>query len=513
MMQKNVIYSEEEYKVLTALSDHKNRASVSELTKILNIDQSKISASGVTLAEKGLLTTEAETHPVARLGREGETLAGQEFPERKALNVIAESDDGLSSDELQQQLHLEKSELGQVIRWLMTKQWCRQQAGKFVISEQGKNALKNLGDDEILIQTLIENESLDENQATELGINFINACNLLRKRGAAIKLKEKTTRIFVLTDLGKQQVQAGVQYKREVSELTQQMLTTGEWRNVRFKPYNVKLDTVAIRSGKSHPLQRIIDEIRKVFLELGFTEIVSPVVESAFWDFDALFQPQDHPAREMQDTFYTQRPSRAALPKQSWVDEVRATHENGGRTGSLGWRYKWQEKKAQQTVLRTHTTATTVRHLANHPFPPQKVFCVGSVFRREKITYKHLTEFHQVDGIIIDKGATLSTLLGTLTEFYRKMGFEKIKFRPAFFPYTEPSVEVFVQMKTKKGWIELGGSGVFRPEVYLPFGCPCPVLAWGLGIERLAMMRYNLDDIRHLYWSDLSMLKEVSLCR
>lgn len=512
-MQQNVIYSEEESKVLTALADKKGRASVPELVVALDIDQSKVAASGVTLSEKGLLSIEEEKHFVVRLGRDGAALASQEFPERRAINAIDQSGGKLSSDQLQQQLHLEKSDLGQVIRWLMTKRWCQQQEGQFIITDQGKAALNNLGDDERLIKVLVDKESLDAKQASELGIDFDSANNLLRKRGAAIKLKEKTTRIFVLTEHGKQQVEAGIEYKREVSELTQQMLTTGEWRNVRFKPYNVKLATIAVHTGKSHPLQRIIDETRKVFLEIGFTEIVSPYVELAFWDFDALFQPQDHPARDMQDTFYTKRPNQATLPNQTWVEEVRATHENGGKTGSLGWRYKWEEKKARQTVLRTHTTATTVRHLANNPLPPQKVFCVGRVFRREKITYKHLPEFHQVDGIIIDEGATLSTLLGTLAEFYRKMGFEKIKLRPAFFPYTEPSAEVFVQMKTKKGWIELGGSGIFRPEVYRTFGCPCPVLAWGLGIERLAMMRYNIDDIRQLYWSDLHMLKEVSLCR
>jgi len=138
---------------------------------------------------------------------------------------------------------------------------------------------------------------------------------------------------------------------------------------------------------------------------------------------------------------------------------------------------------------------------------------VGQVFRREKITYKHGAEFVQVDGIIIDERATFATLLGTLREFYRKMGFDEIKFRPAFFPYTEPSVEVFVRMEQRGDWIELGGSGVFRPEVTLPFGCTCPVLAWGLGLDRLAMLRIGIDDMRKLYLSDLEWLKGVQLCR
>ena len=164
-------------------------------------------------------------------------------------------------------------------------------------------------------------------------------------------------------------------------------------------------------------------------------------------------------------------------------------------------------------VLRTHTTATTVHALAEDPCSPRKVFTVGRVFRNETISYKHLPEFTQVDGIIIDEAANFSMLLGTLKEFYRKMGFERVKFKPGFFPYTEPSAEVFVYMESKKSWIELGGSGVFRPEVTQPLGCEVPVLAWGLGLERLAMLRYGLTDIRTLYWTELDWLKEVALCR
>jgi phenylalanyl-tRNA synthetase alpha chain len=164
-------------------------------------------------------------------------------------------------------------------------------------------------------------------------------------------------------------------------------------------------------------------------------------------------------------------------------------------------------------VLRTHTTATTIRALAQDPQPPRKVFCVGRVFRNENITYKHLPEFTQVDGVVIDREANFATLLGTLREFYRKMGFERVRFKPEFFPYTEPSAGVYAYMESKSRWIELGGSGVFRPEVTRPFGCTVPVLAWGLGLERLAMQRYGLDDIRTLYWTDLDWLKEVPLCQ
>jgi len=206
-------------------------------------------------------------------------------------------------------------------------------------------------------------------------------------------------------------------------------------------------------------------------------------------------------------------PARADLPKQErLVDRVRSVHENGGDTGSRGWEIPWSPELAQKTVLRTHTTAATARALAKNPEGPQRVFCVGRVFRREAITYKHLPVFTQVDGIIIDEAGTFSNLLGTLGAFYEGMGFTNYEFRPAFFPYTEPSVEVFIYYEPKKSWIEMGGAGVFRPEVTRPLGCKVPVLAWGLGLERLAMLRHGVSHMRDLYLPDIQWLKEAPIC-
>ena len=256
-----------------------------------------------------------------------------------------------------------------------------------------------------------------------------------------------------------------------------------------------------------------MEETRRAFLEMGFTEVASPMVESAFWNFDALFQPQDHPARDMQDTFYMSHPQAADLPNPTIVDQVKRAHEDGGDTGSEGWGYDWKPERSQQVVLRTHTTAATIRALSRNPNPPGKYFCVGWTFRNETISFKHLPVFHQVDGIVIDEEANLASLLGTLQEFYSKMGFGRVKFKPAFYPYTEPSVDGVVYMESRGKWIEMGGAGIFRPEVTQPLGCQYPVLAWGLGVERLAMLRCGFDDIRELYRSNLDSLEAVALCR
>ena len=244
---------------------------------------------------------------------------------------------------------------------------------------------------------------------------------------------------------------------------------------------------------------------------MGFAEVVSPMIESAFWNFDALFQPQDHPARDMQDTFYMRHPAETPLPDAKIVEPVRRTHEDGWETGSEGWGYTWSPERSKQVVLRTHTTAATIRALAANPNPPGKFFCVGWTYRNETISFKHLPVFHQVDGIIIDEEANLASLMGTLQEFYSKMGFGRVKFKPAFYPYTEPSVDVVVYMESRGKWLEMGGAGIFRPEVTLPLGCKYPVLAWGLGIERLAMLRFGLSDIRELYRPSLDALEGVPL--
>jgi phenylalanyl-tRNA synthetase alpha chain len=337
---------------------------------------------------------------------------------------------------------------------------------------------------------------------------------LLSKRPELAKIKPRTLRTLSLTEKGLAALASGAVHRIiERNSLTPEDLESGAWREIKLRPYDVKLAAKDVYPAKIHPLRKIIEQTRRAFLEMGFAEVVSPMIESAFWNFDALFQPQDHPARDMQDTFYMRYPAESPLPDASVVEPVRRAHEDGGNTGSEGWGYKWSPEVSKQVVLRTHTTAATIRALAANPNPPGKFFCVGWTYRNETISFKHLPVFHQVDGIIIDEEANLASLMGTLQEFYSKMGFGRVKFKPAFYPYTEPSVDVVVYMESRGKWLEMGGAGIFRPEVTLPLGCTYPVLAWGLGIERLAMLRFGLSDIRELYRPSLDALEGVPLCR
>jgi phenylalanyl-tRNA synthetase alpha chain len=503
-----------EYRVLTRLAELSEPILIKDLAEQLEMDQAQVDPAVRWLHEEGLCVLEEQPYEELQLGKEAEPFRDGRFPERTIIEALEEAGGEADMAELPKLTGLEQKSVGQSLRWLKQKGWAQKKKRTVQLEQAGREAMEQgLGPDEQLIRTLAEKGPSRKEQLRDEGVDVEAALKLLRKRSGFLKVKERTARWVSVTEQGRDVVGTGIQAKRQVNELTPEMLKDGSWRDVEFRPYDMSLEAYELVPGKTHPFRRVLQQTRRVFLELGFTEVSSPYVESAFWDFDALFQPQDHPARDMQDTFYVARPGKCRLPEAERVKRVEATHVNGGETGSLGWRVPWSEKKARQPVLRTHTTASTIRALAAHPEPPLKVFCVGRVFRRETVDYKHLPVFHQVDGIIIDEKASFASLLGTLEAFYSKMGFDRFEFRPAFFPYTEPSVEVFVWHEERKDWFEMGGAGVFRPEVTEPQGCRVPVLAWGLGLERLAMFRYELEDIRQTCLADLQWLKETPTCR
>ncbi|UCH71602.1 MAG: phenylalanine--tRNA ligase subunit alpha, partial [Thermoplasmatales archaeon] len=331
----------------------------------------------------------------------------------------------------------------------------------------------------------------------------------LLSRKNIIKEKEVITSIIVLTENGKKILKKGLKLEQEISQITSDIIGTGGWKNKSIRPYDINAFAPAVYGGKAHPMIDLISKIRQIFLEMGFEEIEGDFVESCFWNMDMLFIPQDHPAREMQDTLYCKKPSKISISEKKLIEIIAKIHEDGGKTGSTGWGYKFSKAEGERALLRTHTTVNTIRYLYNNPDPPCKVFSIGRVFRKENIDSTHLPEFYQIEGIIHEEGANFKQLVGVLKEFYKRIGFEKVRCRPGYFPYTEPSMEVDVFWNNQ--WMELGGSGIFRPEVTEPIGVKNPVLAWGLGLERLAMLKFGLDDIRELYISDLDWLRKKSL--
>lgn len=288
-------------------------------------------------------------------------------------------------------------------------------------------------------------------------------------------------------------------------EITAKIRLTG--RSPELRPIDVDAPAPKFYPGRRHPVKEFINEVREVNLSMGFVEIAGDSIQSSFWNFDALFTPQDHPARELQDTFYVKGGKDESLKRTGVVARVAAAHETGRETGSKGWGYSWDVEEAKRLVLRTHTTALTIRATMESGDRETRVFSVGRVYRNENPDYKHLAELHQMEGIIIGEAFNLRHLMGVLTRFYAKLGMSGVKLWPTFLPYTEPSMQVMYYYDKVGKWLEMGGSGIFRPEVTLPLGVKKPVLAWGCGLERILMLRLGVDDIRELYNSNIEWLR------
>ncbi|MCD6371929.1 MAG: phenylalanine--tRNA ligase subunit alpha [Candidatus Aenigmarchaeota archaeon] len=299
---------------------------------------------------------------------------------------------------------------------------------------------------------------------------------------------------------------------KEISDLFPELIKYDVWEKVKFKRYNVKLPSYRIYPGKLHPYRQIIEEVRKKLLSLGFVEIKGPLVELNFWNCDALFMPSDHPARSIHDIFMLKKPKYGKVLDEKLWKVVKKTHLNGWKTGSRGWG-SWDFVLARKLILRSQGTAVSARTLykLKKEDLPFKMFMIGRVFRPDAIDAKHLMEFDQCEGIVVGENLNLKHLLGYLKEIATSsFAAKKVKFKPAYFPFTEPSVEGLVY-HSDLGWIEFGGAGIFRPEVTLPLGIEEPVLAWGLGIGRLAMLKLGIDDIRYLYTDKLGWLREESM--
>ncbi|MEA3199251.1 MAG: phenylalanyl-tRNA synthetase alpha chain [Thermoplasmata archaeon] len=452
------------------------------------------------LQAKGLVRHEETLRTFIALGSEGRAALERGLPERRAVDALKRAGGTLAIAALERELG---SEVSVATGWLRRKQLAaiekRPEGNALVLTAKGEHEVH--GPDEEVLQQLAGGERPEPEIDAE-------GLKLLLQRQNVVRRREEITRIIHLTTKGKLALQKGVEVKPEVNEITSDLIGSGKWRDVDIRPYDVTAFAPTATGGRKHPLRQIIDRIRLAFLEMGFSEIEGPTVRSAFWNMDALFTPQDHPARAMQDTFYLNNPSRFAL-KDDEVALVKAIHEHGGETGSRGWRNAWSREVGEQALLRTHTTVDTIQWLARHPDPPVKVFSVDRVFRNEAIDATHLPEFHQVEGIVMEEGANLRQLIGLLKQFYAKMGFEDVQVRASYYPYTEPSLDVAVWYNNR--WLELGGAGIFRPEVTEPWGIKHPVLAWGLGLERLGMLMLGLKDLRELYVSDVEWLRNQPL--
>jgi phenylalanyl-tRNA synthetase alpha chain len=354
---------------------------------------------------------------------------------------------------------------------------------------------------------------LDKGAAAEGGFLAENALNdtekglvkgLSKKRGAGdspFRTVEKETVFYGFTDeyaaLKDALTAAGISGD-EVGELTREMLESGSWKGKNFRAYNVNVPPSRLLIGRTNPYASFLEGVKDKLVSLGFEEFDGSLVETEFWNSDALFMPQFHAARDIHDVYHIKEPARAKSIEEPHLSNVAAAHENGGSTGSRGWNYAFDRDFTKRLILRSQGTALSARTLP-HAKIPGKYFGIVRCFRYDKVDATHLSDFYQTEGIVLGEEVNLRTLLGFLKMFAEEVaGAKEVKYVPGYFPFTEPSVEVHIKHPVL-GWFELGGSGIFRPEVTASLGINVPVAAWGIGIDRMALMALGLSDLRELF--------------
>lgn len=497
-----------EKRVLIALKEVES-AAPEEIMERGGFDKLVEVMNGVSWAQmKNLVTVEEKSSRTYFLKNKDKL--ERKFPERKILELLYEKNGTMTLGEIESSgIISKKDDVSAGIGWLKRKGWADISKGEsgsksVVLTDLGKEMIDKKGVDELLFEELLLSDGIHEEDANS------EAVKMLRGRKGLLFERPVVSRTVTLTQDGRKILDMGIDLTEEIAQITPQVIQSGKWKDAKIREYDVQAFAPAVYGGKRHPITVLINQMREVFLRMGFTEIRGDFVESAFWNMDVLFTAQDHPVRDLHDTFYLKKYDKVSLEKdEDLIEIIKAVHEDGWKTGSKGWGYEWSVEEAQKTLLRTHTTVNTIRYLSENPNPPLKVFSIGRVFRNEDIDYSHLPEFTQVEGIVCEEGADFDMLCAILKEFYKRMGIDDIRIRPGYFPYTEPSLEVDVHYKGE--WMELGGAGIFRPEVTKPHGIEYPVLAWGLGLERLALRKWNLSDIRELYMSDIDWLRKSTI--
>jgi phenylalanyl-tRNA synthetase alpha chain len=292
----------------------------------------------------------------------------------------------------------------------------------------------------------------------------------------------------------------------ELGRLTGAMLERGTWKDATFRPYNISVPPARLVPGRRNPYAQFVEQVKDKLCSLGFEEFDGSIVQTEFWNGDALFMPQFHSARDIHDVYYVKSPTQAKSIEEPFLSNVAAAHENGGSTQSRGWGYQFDRNFTKRLLLRSQGTVLSARKL-HEAKVPGKYFGIARCFRYDKVDATHLADFYQTEGIVLGDEVNLRTLLGFLKMFATEVaGAKEVKYVPGYFPFTEPSVEVHIKHPVL-GWFELGGAGIFRPEVTEPMGVKVPVLAWGLGIDRMAMMTLGIKDIRELFSYDIESVR------
>ena len=491
-----------ERKVLKVLD---NFSSLHEIMKITGLKDVEVMRALQWLQNKNVVKLKEQQKEIILLDENGQRYLKYGLPEKKFLEAVEKS---ATIPEIAKKSGLSDEEITISLGTLKSKAAIEITKGKELIvsiTEHGKHLLQH---------GFLEDQFLKEHFPKELSsLNEEEKFILegFKKRKKIVKVELSKIINAELTETGKKLTKEKLE-EDLIEKITPTLIKTGAWKNKKFRRFDVKINVPAIFAGRKQHYRRFLDEVRQKFIALGFKEMTGPIVETDFWDMDALFMPQFHSARDIHQAYYVKEPKYGNLDK-ALVKKVKEAHEHGFNTGSKGWRYEFDSKRTHRHMLRTQGTACSARMLASKELQiPGKYFAIARCFRYDVIDATHLVDFYQTEGIVVEEGLNFRHLKGLLKMFAEEFAeTEEIKITPGYFPFTEPSAELHAK-HPELGWIELAGSGIFRPEMVKPLlGRDVPVLAWGIGIDRIAMFKLGIKDIRQLFSHDLDFLRNAKV--
>ena len=485
---------EYEFKLLSFLKGRKS-ADVESICSGTGLGRDAVLWASEGLKSKGAV--EISTDSGAEIEIEPEALGyAERFPEQALLAELGEGPKKLDG-----------SINGIALAWAKRNGWADINNGELRITEKGRKALDSQYEQESVLKLLLSKAGSDGNNIAYVSDNEIAGIEkavkeLEHRKLLLIKPKSRIASISI-TDIGIEML-AGEKTGNGIGQLTREMIKSGAWAESGFRPYDIQAPVSEAYPARRHPMKEFMELVRRMWVSQGFVETAGPMIESSFWNFDALFSPQDHPTREMQDTFFLSNPEILGIAEKELLKRVARMHKKGWNS--------WNEDISFQPVLRTHTTSVSAHNIREYGNSgeleyPIKLFSIGKVFRNESIDYKHLAELHQLDGIIIGKGLGVADLKGTLEQFYKGLGF-KVKFKPSYFPFVEPGLEASYYDEEHGDWIELCGGGIIRKEITKALGTDMRVIAWGAGLDRLMFKYLGINSLSELYKNDIGWLRK-----
>ena len=499
-----------EIKVLRAYTS-KDELTSEKLQKELDYKEGHANQAFSWLTGKGLTeVVRKEPHTFFEITELGRKFAEHGTPEARIVKFLKEKGPH-ALPQIASALSLENKDVGSAFGMLSKEGVLSMDAEKKAVFSGKELPARMTLTEKLLSKAKAAIDGLLEQTALLAEENSIIG-DLAKKRGAAnsaFRIVERETVVYKLTaaaaEIKKALEEAGVT-GNETGAITSKILIDGSWKNSSFRGYNISIPPARIIPGRTSAYVSFLESVKDKLCSLGFEEFDGPLVESEFWNCDALFMPQFHAARDIHDVYSIKKPTHAKFIEEPYLSNVAAAHKDGGNTGSRGWNYEFDHEMTRRLILRSQGTVLSAHQLAKAKIPG-KYFGIARCFRYDKVDATHLSDFYQTEGIVLGDDVNLKTLLGFLEMFAVEIaGATEVKYVPGYFPFTEPSVEVHIKHPVL-GWFELGGSGIFRPEVTKAMGVDCPVLAWGIGIDRMALMALGLNDLRELFSSDIEQVR------